>query len=174
VVDEIIQRLGCCVDKYSVAGSIRRGKPLVGDIELVFVPQIVSVPDGLFDNKPVDQADQCIDALLSAGIIDKRINSVGHVSAWGPLNKLAVHVASGIPVDLFATTEENWWTTLVIRTGSRDTNLRLTTGAQRLNRTLHAYGNGVTDRKTGMNLIATSEREVFELCGVPYLEPKDR
>jgi hypothetical protein len=42
------------------------------------------------------------------------------------------------------TTRENWFVSLVIRTGSKDTNLLLTTGAQKLGRKLNAYGCGVT------------------------------
>lgn len=79
---------------------------------------------------------------------------------------------------------ENWWVSLVVRTGSKETNLRLTTGAQRLGRTLHAYGSGVTINRAqtiggeahlpGSEIKATSEQAVFELCEVPYLEPEQR
>ena len=33
---------------------------------------------------------------------------------------------------------------MVVRTGSKETNLRLTTGAQKQGRSLNAYGRGVT------------------------------
>jgi len=46
----------------------------------------------------------------------------------GPLNKLAVYVGSGIPVDLFATTEECWFNALVCRTGSAETNVKIAVG----------------------------------------------
>lgn len=62
---------------------------------------------------------------------------------------------------------------LVIRTGGKETNLALTTGAQALGRKLHAYGAGVT-MEDGTLRVCRSEREVFELCGVPYAEPEGR
>lgn len=39
-----------------VAGSIRRGKAEVGDVELVYVPLMVSEPDGLFERREVPAA----------------------------------------------------------------------------------------------------------------------
>jgi DNA polymerase/3'-5' exonuclease PolX len=128
--------------------------------------------DGLFDRRLVSVADEVCNELLRDGILAKRPNVKGHFT-WGEANKLAVHVASGVPVDFFSTTEDNWWVSLVIRTGSKETNLKLTNGAIHLGRKLHAYGSGVT-MPDGSTRKAQSEQEVFELCGVPYLEPKDR
>ena len=170
---EICARLAPACERIAIAGSLRRGKSEVGDIEILFEPRMSTRPDGLFDTRIISVADEAIEQLLHGGYFAKRPNKNG-VFAWGESNKLAIHTASGIPVDLFSTSEEKWWTALVIRTGSKETNLRLTTGANKLNRTLNAYGYGTTDRKTGETTRATSEQDVFELCGVPYLEPKDR
>jgi DNA polymerase (family X) len=169
----IIERLTPACERIAIAGSLRRGKAEVGDIEVLFVPRTATRPDGLFDQRTVSVADEVIEGLLSAGYFTKRPNKDG-VFTWGPANKLAIHAASGIPVDLFSCPAPNWWVSLVIRTGCKATNLRLTTGANRLNRTLNAYGFGVTDRSTGETTAATSERQVFELCGVPYLDPDRR
>jgi hypothetical protein len=68
----------------------------------------------------------------------------------------------------------NWWVSLVIRTGGKDTNLKLATGARKLGRTLHAYGCGVEDLKTGEVVKANSEQDVFRLCAVDYIEPNQR
>lgn len=176
VADDLIRLLTPSVSRIAVAGSLRRGSALVGDIEILFIPRTKTIKEGLFDTdtREVDLADEFINSLFTSGLIGKRMSIAGFTAAWGPKNKLAIHLPSGIPVDFFATTDENWHVSLVIRTGSKETNLRLTTGAQRLNRTLHAYGNGVTCRKTGERLIATTEREVFELCGIPYLNPEKR
>jgi len=153
-------------------GSLRRYKPLVSDVEFLFVPHIRNLPDGLFDTEPVDQANALFYRWLNAGYLQKRPNVNGSFT-WGPLNKLAIHVASGIPVDLFTTTKDNWWVSLVIRTGSKETNLKLTTGAQAQGATLNAYGSGVT-WSDGTSTPALSEAHVFEMCQVPYKEPRDR
>lgn len=158
--------------RIAIAGSLRRLKPMVSDIELLFVPRMSERPDGLFDMRIVDVCSEVVEKLLTDGIFTKRPNVNGHLT-WGERNKLAVHVASGIPVDLFGTSEANWWVSLVIRTGSKETNLALTTGANKQGASLMAYGSGVK-WSDGTVTNATSERHVFEMCGVPYKEPKDR
>lgn len=172
VAQELQAILAPACERIAIVGSLRRGKAMVGDIELLFVPRRAARPDGLFDNRIVDVCSEVCEKLLTDGVLAKRPNVNGHFT-WGELNKLAVHVASGIPVDLFATTVNAWWVALVIRTGSKETNLRLTTGAQKQGASLMAYGVGVK-WSNGEITPAGSEKSVFELCGVPYLEPKDR
>lgn len=161
-------------ERIEVVGSVRRGKPDVGDVELLFVPRMESRQVDMFTSEPFDLASERIDQLVADGRLQQRLNKEGHRAGWGPNNKLAVFTDNGMPVDLFSTTAEKWWVSLVIRTGGKDTNLELTMGANKLNRTLNAYGSGVTDRSTGIITPAVSEAHVFELCGVPYREPKDR
>ena len=173
VASEIVEMLKPVCTRIVVAGSLRREKPVVGDIEILFIPQTVDRPDGFFDTKSVNLADELIEQKLAEGYFAKRPGATG-VFAWGKSNKLGIHTKSGIHTDLFATNEENWHVSLVIRTGSKETNLRLTTGANKLNRTLLAYGCGVKDRATGEAIRAKSEEDVFKLCGVPYLPPDKR
>lgn len=174
VATELVNLLTPQTENICIAGSLRRGKPFVGDIELLYIPNITQVKTGLFesDMQSVNWTENFLLKLLNSGAIEKRPNVNGHF-AWGVNNKLGRHVASGIPVDFFATTRENWFVSLVIRTGSKETNLSLTTGAQKLGRRLNAYGCGVTG-PDGQVIAATSERHVFELCGVPYKEPQAR
>lgn len=173
VANELCDRLGPHCERLVVAGSLRRGKPEVGDIELLYIPKLAQMPDGLFDVKAFNLADSELVQLVGMGVLRPRPNVNGHTS-WGEKNKLAVHVPSGIPVDLFSTTEDKWWCALVTRTGSKESNIRLCNGAHRLNREFLPYGVGVRDRASGEVLPATSEKHVFELCGVDYLEPERR
>ena len=172
VAEEMQARLAPACERIAIAGSLRRGKTECSDVELLFVPKMSQRRDGLFDTRIVDVCAEACEQLLKEGVIAKRPNSNGHF-AWGELNKLAIHVASGIGLDLFRTTEAAWWVALVIRTGSKETNLRLTTGAQKQGGSLMAYGYGVK-HSNGEVTRAESERHVFELCGVPYLEPEER
>lgn len=171
VAQELAYDLKPYTRAIEIVGSLRRGKATVGDIELLYIPKFDHRADGLFDTIHVNIAEERISEWLTNGTLTKRPNIRGFTS-WGEKNKLAVH-KSGIPVDLFATTAENWHVSLVIRTGSKETNLKLTTGAQKQGCTLNAYGSGIT-WPDGEVTPATSEREVFSLCGVPYLEPKNR
>lgn len=172
----LMMRLATAVVRSQVVGSMRRDRPTVGDVEILYIPKLVlGKPTDFFSPAPtVNCADECLDLMVSVGVLKKRLKTTGSLCGWGKENKFAVDVASGIPFDFFATTEENWWVSLVIRTGGKDTNLMLTTGANRLNRTLNAYGAGITDRATGEIIPATSEQHVFELCGCEYVEPEKR
>ena len=164
---------GTMPDRLLVCGSLRRGAHEVGDVELVFVPRIESRKDGLFDSVDTDLAVERIEGLLQLGVLEKRPN-VRSVFTWGPKNKLAIHQPSGIPVDLFACPESKWWVTLVVRTGPMELNIRLCESARKHGLGFNAYGEGFTDLKTGKIIPATSERHVFELAGLPYLEPEAR
>ena len=156
----------------AVAGSLRRRKSEVGDIEILYVPQVVAEMLDMFTVSQIDSLHKRADQLLASKVLAQRPNVKGAFT-WGPKNKLAIHVASGIPVDLFATTADNWWVSLVIRTGSKETNLKLTMGAQKQGARLNAYGSGVT-WSDGTTTPATSEEHVFEMCGVPFLPPHKR
>jgi len=173
VADELVAELAPCCERIAVAGSLRRGKTDVGDIEILFVPKIglVRQPVELFPQKG-SLADDLLDRWLAKRVLTKRFNINGS-AAWGPLNKLAMHVASGIPVDLFATTTDRWFVSLVVRTGSKEMNTTLANSALRRGMQLHAYG-VLENTRTGEQIIPQSEREVFERLGVPYRKPAER
>lgn len=175
VAIEICDKLSPFCERISIAGSLRRQKPFVGDIELLFVPKFKETSADLFgeDLQLADMADEAINAMLQAGYVSKRPNING-APCWGNRNKLAIHTASGIPVDFFSTTTENWWVALVIRTGGKVTNLKLTTSANRRGLTLNAYGSGFTNLRTREKIPCRSEQEVFRIAGVPYAPPERR
>ncbi len=164
----------CLAGMLCYAGSLRRGKATVGDVEICYVSKIKPLrkPGEMFES-PCLVAEAFIEHLLG-GKLEKRL-SVDGVFTWGNLNKLAIHKATGLPVDLFREPDAaDWWRTLVIRTGPKELNLRLIAGAERQGLRLHAYGPGFTRRETGEIVPCRSEREVFELCGIEYLEPQER
>lgn len=174
VAAEICAALKPVCKKLVVAGSLRRRKPTIGDVEILYVGEFETRqhPEDMFASINVNLADEAIAKLESSGVLERRKNVNGS-TMYGPKNKFMRHVASGIPVDLFSTTSENWFVSLVIRTGSKEMNLKLTDGAIKLGRTLNAYGSGVT-LEDGRVMPATSEQQVFSLCNVPYREPHER
>lgn len=155
-----------------IVGSLRRMKPEVSDIELLFVPDMTTRKIDFFTEQPFDRLAEAVDKLVDGGVLTKRKNVNGHL-CWGDKNKHAVDVATGIPVDLFATTPENWWVSLVIRTGSKETNLKLTTGANAQGASLNAYGCGVT-WSDGTTTPAINEEHVFNMCKVKFVEASKR
>ncbi len=164
-------------ERITYAGSLRRGKAMVGDLELLLIPKIAleSNPDSLLPElHEVNLTDRLIDSLVSSGLLGKRINSRGSAT-WGPQNKLAIHLPSKIPVDIFSEPDPRcWFRSLVIRTGGKETNLSLTMGAKAMKRTLHAYGSRCCEYSDGTVLVPATESEVFEFCGQKYRLPKDR
>lgn len=174
VAGELVAALTPCCYRIEVAGSLRRGKESVGDIELLFIPNygLRGVPGDMFASEMASLADEKINQLCKQGVLKERLSKSG-VRAWGKENKLAVHIPSGIPVDFFTTDEDRWFVALVVRTGGKDSNLTLTTSAQRLGRKLHAYGMGV-EWPDGIINRCNREEDVFEFCGVPYRKPEDR
>src|SRR5262245_7828033 len=100
VADQLAAELAPRCEHIKVAGSLRRGKADVGDIEILYVPRMgqVRMPEELFPQRG-SLADELLDQWLAKRVLTKRPN-VNGVPAWGPQNKFAVHVASGIPLDL--------------------------------------------------------------------------
>lgn len=176
VGESLIEMLSPCVERIVIAGSVRRKRPFCSDVELLFIPRLTKVKTGLFgeDFTSVDEADFKLQALLTAGILALRLSKTG-VAAWGPKNKLAVHVPSGIPVDFFSTTADKWWNALVCRTGGKENNLLITTTANRKGWTFEAYGMGFHRiNNPGQRHNTTSERDVYEFLNLNFLEPEQR
>lgn len=103
--------LGQFCERIEIAGSVRRGRRMVSDLEILYVPKVeVRInPKDFFAQSAVNLAEGCIEKMLAAGELAKRPNSLGHFT-WGPLNKLAIHTETGMPVDLFSTTADNFFT----------------------------------------------------------------
>jgi DNA polymerase/3'-5' exonuclease PolX len=172
-IARIVAELAPRCERIEIAGSLRRGKADVGDIEILFVPSFarVHVSDELFPLRG-SLAGELLEQWLARGIITKRFN-INSSMAWGTLYKLAVHVGSGIPLDFFATTAERWFVSLVVRTGSKEMNTTLAGNALHRGMQLHVYG-VMENTKTREQIIPQSEREVFERLGVSYREPAER
>ncbi len=162
IADKLLTMLEPACEKIVVAGSIRRRKPEVGDIELLCVPT--------YDNG-VDQLDREIGGLVVQQVLGFRRNKLGS-RVYGPKNKLMMHIPSGIGVDIFSTTDECWAVSLVVRTGGKITNQRIATVALRKGWHFRAYGDGF-DTPDG-HITCSTEQEVFEAVGLPYLPPEQR
>lgn len=180
VAQAIYDRLSPFCERCKVVGSLRRGKRFVGDIEILFIPKMAPDTSTFFnallgegEAKLISMAETAINRLEKDGFLKKRLSETG-VAAWGNFNKLAIHCESGIPVDLFSTTAERWWVSLVIRTGGKKTNLMLTMGANKKGLRLNAYGEGFTNLRTGEKIPCTSEEQVFDIAGVPFRRPEFR
>ncbi len=151
-------------ERTMIAGSIRRQKPDVGDIEVLCIPKYIAGADML---------DAKIQFLIGMDVLGYRLNKRGS-KTYGAKNKLLVHLPSGIGVDVFSTTEECWPVALVVRTGGKVTNQRISMAALRRGMRFHAYGRGFTQIDGPKEWVCENERDVFEAVNLRYLEPHER
>lgn len=177
VAKELCDALRPLPARLIVAGSLRRRKDEVGDVEILFVPLFVNThPHDLFaPPRLASRVDHRLLLMLDVGTLKKRPNKAGGF-AWGEKNKLAVHAATGIPVDLFTATEENWFNYLVCRTGPAESNVRIASAALAKGWEWNPYDSGFS-RAGGLGVethTVASEREVFEFVGLPFKEPWER
>ncbi|MCD4680675.1 MAG: hypothetical protein K8S00_09845 [Bacteroidales bacterium] len=101
-IAEIIKsKLAPHCDRIEIAGSIRRKKPLVKDIEIVAIPKPYYT--GLFENG-----------------IAKVINQWPKLKGELPCKYTQRLLPEGIKLDLFFAKPDNWGLIFAIRTGSAD------------------------------------------------------
>ena len=141
--------------RIEIAGSIRRKKEMVGDIEIVAIP------------KP-----------FSSGLFASGIATV--VSQWKKIKGDLVYqdkrytqrtLPEGITLDLFLADEINWGYIFAIRTGSADySHLVLARGW--VQRGFKGIGGYLF--RNGERVAIPEEKDLFEIVGIPYAEPEDR
>lgn len=166
----------CLPEKFICAGSLRRRKMEVGDIEFVMIPELQPRPDpgDLFGRTiPTNLAEEKIAELLTKGHLSKRLKSDG-TETWGEQNKLAVHVRIGVPVDFFFANKDNFYSLLVCRTGPKESNIAICTAANRRGLNWDPYA-GIRDSLTrDLVFVPRSEKALFDYLNLPYKEPWDR
>jgi DNA polymerase/3'-5' exonuclease PolX len=174
VAAELVELLGPFCERLVVAGSVRRGKVMVGDVELVYAPKCAELQNLLGEvDEVVSLVDAKTEALVKDGVLAKRRNVNGS-QMWGAKNKLAVHVKSGMPVDLFATDLRCFENYLVCRTGPGDLNTEIATRAKAMGLKWHPYGDGFEGLADGGWVKVTQEADVFATVGMPWMEPEIR
>ena len=172
VAKELCAALQPCCERLIVAGSLRRRKSAVGDVEILYIPRFEDRQFDLLTVAPMNLAEEAIGGMMCRGLLSKRASKTGSF-AWGAKNKLALH-RSGIPVDLFAANEENWWNYLVCRTGPADSNTRICMAAQQRGWKWTPYGAGFSRSDGGETYQVESEADVFRFVGLPFAEPWER
>lgn len=156
-----------CV-RIEIAGSIRRKKAEVKDIEIVAIPRLLEVPAGLqnlFDeSEPIKKVPEpeWFTAVYTLGKLLKG-------SAFGKYAK--VELPEGIMLDLFMPNEFNWGWIYALRTGSADFNFKYLDAMKRHGLRardgviLNAFLNEIAVREEG---------DLFKLLGMAYVEPQNR
>lgn len=159
IAEEYVEYLRPYCDRIEIAGSIRRHSRDVGDMEIVCIPKTETVADGLFDTKEVRLpgfGDTVIEKCLS--IVKGNPHSGKYIQAW---------VRDDFKLDLFTANVDNFGYIYAIRVGSSDFSKFLAgawvrAGYKGIDGFLTQDGNIIPIRE---------EIELFELLGIPYVEP---
>lgn len=177
VAAELVSALADGCERIEIAGSIRRRKGEVHDIEIVAIPRIEVEHGGLWgdDETVVDHLQRAVMAGISAGSLAVRQvesrHADGAVSSgvrFGPAYKALVY--RDMPVDLFITDAVRWGCIFALRTGPGDWNTRLVTDCKR-------YFRSVADGRVlhlGRPVPTPEEADFFAALGVPWLDPWER
>lgn len=175
-------RPNALANRICAVGGYRRGKAEMKDLELLYVPRMAAVvdPADMFGSTvEVNVTERLIDGLVKSGVFAKRLKVTGTISAWGPWNKHAVHVPSGLPIDLFATAPENWANRLVVTTGPREHNVMIAIKAREMGWEWEVGEGGfVPLGKTWANAkerrTMREEADVFRFVELPFKRPEER
>ena len=179
IAEEVKKRLEQQSDRVEIVGDIRRQKLEVSKIKLLCIPtEGWPIPPDLrdwIDPIPVpgfedtDSIDDEVTILIVEGVLGFRPK---RKRAYGPKKKFMVHAPSGIGVDIFTTDNQCWAVALVVTTGGDMTNKRIASAAQKKGWRFWASGDGFDTLNS--HITCTTEREVFEAVGLPYLSPEQR
>jgi DNA polymerase/3'-5' exonuclease PolX len=171
-----------CTERLIVAGSLRRRLAMIGDIEIVAVPKIERLTDGLFADHHVDadRLDDRMAMLLENGEVSKRLDRNGS-PRWGPTLKYLTFQA--LRVDLFSPTIEQFGWHLVLRTGPAAFSRQLVVERGRRTKDgrpgllpphIKPVDGWLTRGIARLRIETPEERDIFELFNIPYLEPQER
>jgi DNA polymerase/3'-5' exonuclease PolX len=160
----LVERLRPACRRIEIAGSIRRQKPEIGDIEIVAIPKYMT---DLF-GEPTAFSE--LDELMVDWPVVFKKN--------GQKYKQFVFTGKGgdiYTVDLFLPSVETWGCVYMIRTGSADFSRRMVTKQSMGG--LMPNDLSVSDGRVwrnGATLDTPEEADVFKLWGMGFVEPKDR
>jgi DNA polymerase (family 10) len=152
IADEVVSKLSPYCERIAVAGSIRRKKDWVRDLDLVVIPS----NQGHF-----------LGTLYDMGLIKSGAGKLLRV-------ELQLGFPAGLMLDVYIATPETWATLLLIRTGSAAHNRKLCGIARSQGMILHADGSGLFKIASNQRIAGDTETSVFEKLGLPYKAPEDR
>ena len=173
------------IDKIVYAGSLRRMKETIGDIDLLATVQ------------PSFAKPACRQGRASEGrrkVMDAFVNLDGIIKVWDyGLTKSSVRFDKKIDADLRVVDDDEFGSALQYFTGSKDHNIKTRKLAMEKGLKLNEYGLfkkiknqkskiKITNQKSKIIKVKTewkriagvSEEEIYQTIGLPYIEPELR
>lgn len=172
---QIVEQLGPMCEKIEVAGSIRRGRPNVNDIDLVVLPK-----DGQLNalRERVKRNTRLITDGEENLIVNLTLNGTPGGGTRPTVFQLDVFIARPASTDFFQPLPSNWGTMLLNRTGSTAHNIFLVERAKSLGLRWNPY-HGVFGKcprtgRSGVCLASETEEEIFKVLGLEFVPPEKR
>ena len=155
IAEAVLEQLRPHCKRVQIAGSIRRKKENVGDIEIVATPLPYS--NGMFE-----------DGL--AKVVNQWEKVKGELE-YGKSKYTQRILPEGIKLDLFFAEEDNWGYTLALRTGSADYSHKVLASGW-----VHRGFKSIDGYlwKDDEKYEVKEERELFDIVGIPYVDPEKR
>lgn len=149
--------------RIEVAGSIRRERREIGDVEIVCIPKVQEIQDGLFDKKLV----------VNEGFI-KQVNEWEKVKGEPTGKYTQRKLPRGIALDLFICGTGNWGLIFAIRTGSAEFSHKILIG--KINRAGYKSQGGILFDGNGEIVPMPEEDKLFDMIGMEarFYDPKNR
>jgi DNA polymerase (family 10) len=151
-----IKEVGDRVESVTAAGSLRRRRETIGDLDL------------LVTMRPGKDKQNDIDAVAEHILKYPRIEQT---LAHGE-NKVSMLLESGLQVDVRLLDKNSFGAALLYFTGSKDHNVALRGRANDMGWTLNEYA--LTTIKGGRNIGSKTEEEIYAKLKLPYIEPELR
>src|SRR5262252_1309694 len=151
-----IEKAGKAVESVTPAGSFRRGKETIGDLDL-----LVTLADGHTSQKHVD--------VLAEHIL--KFPGIEQTLAHGE-NKVSFTISDGLQVDVRLLKKESFGAALLYFTGSKEHNVRLRGRANEMGWTLNEYQ--LATLQGEKRVAGRTEEEIYDKLKLDYIPPELR
>ena len=143
------------IDKITPAGSLRRGRETVGDLDILVTGKACTTEEG-------------------------RLKAIAYVAQYPPLmdviasgdNKISFHLRSGMQVDVRLLPPESFGAAMQYFTGSKAHNVALRQRALKMGYTLNEYSLAMLEG--GKPVAGKTEEEIYSKLKLDYIPPEMR
>jgi len=151
------------VKRIDYAGSLRRGKETIGDLDLL----VVANPDDAVSIMDAFVGLDLVAEVISHGETKSSVRTDGSVGVSGRISS-----GEGMQVDLRVVPAESYGSALMYFTGSKEHNVRLRERAISMGMKLSEWG--LTKQSSGEVVAGKTEQEVFKALKLVWVPPELR
>lgn len=173
--EKIFEWLNPHCERMQIVGSIRRERPMCGDVDIVCIPKTTTHKD-LLDT--VVAVDNHLHQFLQGYVMDRNpINSPARkprfIAGGERPGKQVLLDLPKCQLDLWFADEDTWATRVICRTGSKEHNIWLAQRAQPRGFHWDPY-NGLTNVDYAEPVEARTEEALYAALGLQLIAPKNR